>query len=181
MTDAPAMSYKSTWKDYEAQADVIADICSRHKHDRVLIHTTRWRHANDLADRLAKKGLQDRVWVPDAKTGRLEQIAKLTNPYPPDLIAIGPSFWEGLDLKQDLCRCVIVAKIPWGDRSDPVVAARLRQEGGGKWDRWCAALKVVQGCGRAVRDAEDYAVAYIADGSWNRVASYSPAWFHVET
>lgn len=181
MTDAPAMSYKSTWQDYEHQADVIAGICYQHKGERILIHTTRWKHAQDLVDRLTRKGLQDRVWIPSRTEGRLEQVAKLTNPSYTDLIAIGPSFWEGLDLKDDLCRCVIVAKIPWSDRSDPVVAARLRQEGGGKWDRWCAALKVVQGCGRAVRDAEDFAVAYIADGSWNRVASYAPKWFSVET
>lgn len=181
MTDAPAMSYKSTYADYEHQADVIAGICYQHKGERVLIHTTRWRHASDLADRLARKGLQDRVWVPNKTQSRLEQVAKLTNPSYTDLIAIGPSFWEGLDLKDDLCRCVIVAKIPWSDRSDPVVAARLRQDGGGKWDRWCAALRVVQGCGRAVRDADDFAVAYIADGSWNRVASFAPKWFSVQS
>lgn len=181
MTDAPAMNRKSTWQDYEHQADVIAAICYQHKGERILIHTTRWKHAQDLADRLARKGLQDRVWVPARTEGRLQQVAKLMNPYPPDLIAIGPSFWEGLDLKDDLCRCVIVAKVAYADFSDPVVAARLKQEGGNKWYRWCACLKTVQGCGRAVRDAEDFAVAYIADGSWNRVASFAPKWFKVES
>lgn len=180
LTDAPAMSFRSKWKDYEHQADVISEICHRHKGERILIHTTRWKHARDLADRLARKGLQDRVWVPEQGTGRIRQISKLFDESYTDMIAIGPSFWEGLDLREDLCRCVIVAKIPFADRSDPVVNARLKQEGGGKWDRWVAALKVVQGCGRAVRDADDYAVSYIADANWNRVAKYAPKWFNVE-
>lgn len=180
LTDAPAMSYKSTYADYERQADVIGSICHRHKGERVLIHTTRWKHARDLANRLSKRGLHNRIYVPKQGENRLTQVAKLMNPTPRDMIAIGPSFWEGLDLKEDLCRCVIVAKIPFQDRSDPVVAARLRQEGGGKWDRWVAALKVTQGLGRAVRDETDYAIGYIADGNWERVSKYAPSWLHVQ-
>jgi len=179
--DAPRMNYRSTYQDYEHQADIIAEVCRRHKGERILIHTTRWKHARDLADRLARKGLQDRVWVPEQGIGRIQQIQKLVNPTQTDLIAIGPSFWEGLDLKDDLCRCVIIAKVPFSDRSDPVVAARLRQPGGIKWDHWCAALKVVQGAGRGVRDADDYAATYICDANWSGVAKYAPKWFEIQT
>ena len=107
-------------------------------------------------------------------------MARLVTNIQDDLITIGPSFWEGVDLKEDLCRVIIVAKVPFQNRSDPVVAARLRQKGGQKWDSWVAALKVVQGCGRAVRDEKDFAVAYICDGHWPRVAKYAPEWFAVE-
>lgn len=178
LTDAPAMSYRSKWADYEEQADVIANICLRHPYERILVHVTRWKHANDLADRLARKGLQDRVWVPSTKQNRIQQIQELTNPRHPYRISIGPSFWEGIDYRE--ASVVIVAKVPFADRSDPVVSARLRQPNGGKWDRWCAALKVVQGCGRAVRDEDDYAVSYIADQNFVRVAKYVPSWFNVE-
>jgi len=178
--DSPAMSYRSTYKDYEHQADIVAHLCHKHKSERVLIHCTRWRHAHDLANRLSRKGLQDRVYVPNIKEGRLAQIAKLTVNTKPDLIAIGPSFWEGLDLRDDLCRAVIICKVPFQDRKDPVVAARLRQEGGQAWDRWVASMKVVQGVGRAVRDKEDYAVGYIVDNNWIRVQKYAPKWFNVQ-
>jgi len=180
LTDAPAMSYRSTEADYQKQADIIAGICKKHKGERILIHTTRWKHAKDLANRLSRLGLQDRVWVPNQKQGRIEQIKKLTTNDDPDLIALGPSFWEGLDLRGDLCRAVIVAKIPFSDRSDPVIATRLRQEGGNTWDRWVAALKVTQGCGRAVRDETDFAVAYICDHNWTRVSKHAPKWFKAE-
>jgi len=53
----------------------------------------------------------------------------------------------------------------------------LRQPGGIKWDHWCAALKVVQGAGRGVRDADDYAATYICDANWSGVAKYAPKWF----
>ena len=181
LTDAPAMSFRSRYADYEHQSDIIAAICYQHKGERILIHTTRWKHARDLANRLARKGLQDRVWVPEQGLGRIKQIAKLLDESYTNLIAIGPSFWEGLDLRGGLCRAVIVAKIPFADRSDPVVAARLRQDGGQQWDRWIAALRVVQGCGRAVRDADDFAVAYIADANWGRVAKFAPSWFQIQT
>lgn len=180
LTDAPAMSYKSTYADYERQSDVIGSICHRHKGERVLIHVTRWKHARDLANRLSKRGLHNRVYVPKQGENRLTQVARLLDLSRKDQITIGPSFWEGISLDHDLCRCVIIGKVPFQDRSDPVVAARLRQEGGQKWDRWVAALKVVQGCGRAVRDEEDYAVGYIADANWDRVATYAPAWFNVQ-
>jgi Rad3-related DNA helicase len=178
LADAPAMSWRSKWKDYEEQADVIAYICLKHPYERILIHTTRWKHAKDLADRLARKGLQDRVWVPDTKKQtRIEQVAELTNPQHPYRITISPSFWEGLDYRSG--SVAIIAKVPFQDRSDPVVATRIRQEGGNRWDKWVAALKCVQGCGRVVRDAEDYAVSYICDGNWSRVSSFAPAWFNV--
>lgn len=179
LCDAPAMSYRSTYKDYELQADVIAGLCHRHLDERIVIHVTRWKHAQDLQRRLSRKGLSDRLYVPNPQRGRISQIANLLTNKKKDMVAIGPSFWEGLDLRGDLCRVIIVAKVPFQDRKDPIVAARLKQEGGQKWDRWVAALKVVQGCGRAVRDETDYAVSYIADSNWERVAKYAPQWFEV--
>jgi len=179
--DAPAINYKSTWKDFDEQADIIAEIVARHAHERVLIHTTTWKHSQRLADRLARRGHQDRVWVPDRKVGRTQQVAAFLSHPKPDLVAVSPSYWEGLDLKDDLCRAVIVAKVPFADRSDAVVKARLQQPGGMVWDHWQASLRVCQGIGRGTRHAEDFGVGYIVDANWRLVKSQAPSWFATQT
>lgn len=179
--DAPAMNWKSNWQSYDKQADIITQIVINHPHERVLIHVTTWKSVEHLAQRLARRGLQDRVWVPDKTKGRIQQIETFLHHPQSDLVIVSPSYWEGLDLKDDLCRAIIVAKVPFADRSDPVVAARLRQEGGSTWDHWQAALKVCQGIGRGTRHADDFCVGYIVDSNWRLVQSQAPSWFETQT
>ena len=78
-------------------------------------------------------------------------------------VVMGPSLLEGLDLKDDLSRFAIFAKVPYLSLSDKFVATKLKINP--EWYRWKAIVNILQGTGRSVRSETDWAVTYILDGS----------------
>lgn len=79
------------------------------------------------------------------------------------------SFWEGVDVKGDALRLVVIDKLPFASPDDPIVRARsehLRRTGGnpfGDYQLPEAALALKQGVGRLIRSEEDRGVVAICD------------------
>ncbi|WP_317930592.1 ATP-dependent DNA helicase DinG [Halioxenophilus sp. WMMB6] len=79
------------------------------------------------------------------------------------------SFAEGLDLPGDYCRHVIIAKIPFAVPDDPIEAALaewIDQRGGNAFMEISvpdAAIKLVQACGRLLRNESDSGKISILD------------------
>ena len=181
--DAPKLSYRSTESDYERQADVIAQaILSFNPTWSGVIHVNKKSAAPDLADRLARKGLQDRIWV-TPQVGTDKQLAtwnvvKRSRVGP---IAIAWAWHEGVDLGDE--RICINAKIPFGQLGDPYEKARFEYSRAFYAQR--AAWSLQQQLGRTRRGREeDYdtdnevrGLVAIADGNWTRVRKYLSADF----
>lgn len=73
---------------------------------------------------------------------------------------------EGLDLKDDLCRLNIIAKIRWPYLGDPWTAKKRAYYGGDLW-YLCEALKfVVQAAGRSTRSSTDFSTIIVKDLSF---------------
>ena len=76
------------------------------------------------------------------------------------------SFWEGIDVPGDKLSLVIISKLPFPNRSDPVVEAR-RARAGNKWfmhvDLPDMILDLRQGVGRLIRSKQDRGVIAILD------------------
>jgi len=173
---SPEMTAKAGEKEYEAQADTIAWVVGQQsKEDRGIVFTTSWYRVEQMAKALGRRGLSDRIYVPNkGKTG--QQVDGFLNGGP-GTIAIVPIFsWgHGLDLTPDKCNFSILAKTPWMDWGDPYVQARAKRKGGRKWyDTWAAILGT-QALFR-VRSGN----RYIVDGSWKRVHKYAPRWLRAE-
>jgi len=181
--DAPKMGYKSTQQDYERQANVIAEaIKSVDPTWSGFIHVTRKDEAKLLADRLARRGLQDRVWVtPGHKTyvGTDRQIKawEARKRRHPNSICVSWSMWEGIDGRDE--KICIAAKTPFGSLGDPYEKARMRYSG--KFYLQRAAWQLEQGLGRTRRgreqdydgsNGEKHGLVCIADGNYTRVRSY---------
>lgn len=79
------------------------------------------------------------------------------------------SFWEGVDVKGEALRLVIIEKLPFASPDDPVVKARIdhiQATGGNAFKDYQlpeAALALKQGAGRLIRSEEDYGAVVICD------------------
>jgi ATP-dependent DNA helicase DinG len=79
------------------------------------------------------------------------------------------SFWEGVDVKGEALRLVIIEKLPFASPEDPLVRARIEHltaSGGNAFRDYQlpeAALALKQGSGRLIRSEDDYGVVVICD------------------
>lgn len=79
------------------------------------------------------------------------------------------SFWEGVDVKGQALRLVVIEKLPFASPDDPIVKARiahLQANGGNAFRDFQlpeAALALKQGVGRLVRSEDDYGVVVLCD------------------
>ena len=86
------------------------------------------------------------------------------------------SFWEGVDVKGDQLRCVIIDKLPFRAPNDPVYRRRLQRVNQGGGNAFIevqvpeATISLRQGAGRLIRDAGDRGVVALCD---NRLHSRS--------
>lgn len=79
------------------------------------------------------------------------------------------SFWEGVDVRGEALRCVLIDKIPFASPGDPVLEARinsLRERGGNPFRSIqipAAVIQLKQGIGRLIRDKADFGVLVLCD------------------
>ena len=115
--------------------------------------------------------LRERLDFPllvQGETGRrqlLEQFRESGN-----AVLLGAaSFWQGIDVRGDALRCVIIDRLPFASPADPVSAARierLRRQGREPFREYQlpqAVLALRQGAGRLIRDPEDRGLLVVGD------------------
>lgn len=106
-------------------------------------------------------------YFPDAITygnGASKQHALAEYAARPDGLLIGQSLWRGVDLKDDLCRTNIIAKVPWLPLSRTV---RNRKTADGGYYIRSAMQEIIQALGRGVRGPDDWCRNYIVDGNFS--------------
>jgi ATP-dependent DNA helicase DinG len=79
------------------------------------------------------------------------------------------SFWEGVDVRGEGLRAVVIARLPFRVPNDPIVLARseaIEARGGSAFAEYAlpqAVIKLRQGFGRLIRSHDDSGVVVIAD------------------
>lgn len=79
------------------------------------------------------------------------------------------SFWEGVDIKGDALKCLIITKLPFEVPTEPIAAARtedIKKHGGNPFYEYSlprAVLKFKQGFGRLIRSSQDTGRVVICD------------------
>ena len=87
---------------------------------------------------------------------------------PEPLVFLSPAVERGIDLRDDLCRFIVLTKMPFSNlHEDKQAAARYYSNKDGK--RWYAsqtARRIVQCLGRGCRSVDDYCSNYILDSNF---------------
>jgi len=123
--------------------------------DLVALHHT-------LKDRLAGHDLT--LLAQDRRRG-IRAIRERFVTEPATSLFATKSFWEGFDAVGDTLRCVVIARIPFAQPSDPLVQAR-REIDPQSWDHSVlpeALIEIKQAVGRLIRSSSDTGFVIIAD------------------
>ena len=177
--DCPRMGMASVKKnpDYiEYQADAIAEFIKDYDDTwHWLIHAQSKKKIYELAGRLSKRGLEDRVWtVPEVATD--DQIAAWEKRRRIPTIILSWSWSEGVDLPE--VNGVITADVPFGFLGDDYIKARMKVYP--QMYRQSAAWEMEQRLGRTrrgvaahynINGAEPKAVG-IADANYSMLMKY---------
>lgn len=158
-------------------AKTVNNIMSIHKNEKGIIHTTSYFQLEYIKNNLNKENLH-RLIESGPNTDRIETLQRHSQNTRPTVL-ISPSFYQGIDLKDDLSRFQIITKIPYPDLSDKKVAALRKKDM--NWYLWNTIVRLTQTYGRSIRSQEDHASTYILDSNINyllrNVNDMFPSWF----
>lgn len=139
----------------------IDEIVGKYPDAKGIIHTHNFA-IMDYILRHSSKSTKSRLLNQHDFTDKSELLA--THAQSKNSVIIAPAMHEGIDLKDDLSRFQIIAKVPFANCFDDKQLAR-RVELDHKYYTWLTALRLIQSYGRSVRSETDYADTYILDES----------------
>lgn len=142
----------------------IINIINNHKNIKGIIQTGSYAFADSLYNTVPEE-IKNRLLIYNDsknKEEKLDEFYKST-----DKILIGPSLLEGIDLKDDLCRFIIVMKIPYPSLGDKFVERKSKMNP--QWYIWKTVNALIQGIGRGVRNENDWCETYILDATLDNI------------
>ncbi len=149
----------SVWPLLQASDGGVFFLCTSHRAVKQVGEYLRERIEKDELDwSLLVQGEASRAEL-------LDQFRVLTNP----VLVGAASFWEGVDIRGDGLRLVIIDKLPFAPPDDPVFQAKselIKNRGGNAFQDLSlpdAAIALKQGAGRLIRDETDWGVLLIGD------------------
>ena len=120
-----------------------------------------------LAEQMPRRGIDLPLLLQGegSRTELLERFRALGNA----VLVASQSFWEGVDVKGDALKLVVIDKLPFAPPDDPVLSARIeamKRQGRNAFMEYQlphAAIILKQGAGRLIRDEADRGVLMICD------------------
>jgi len=158
-----SMTYKEKETAEPLMAQGVRDVVNMHPGDRVLVHAVSYHLAATITKFL--KDNVNRPVVTYTNAGEKEAALRRYREMP-GAIMVASSMDRGVDLKDDDCRVVIIAKIPYPSLKDPQVSKRMHMPGGEEWYAVQTVRSIVQMTGRGVRSKEDWAKTYMLDAQF---------------
>jgi ATP-dependent DNA helicase DinG len=115
--------------------------------------------------------LQGDLPFPLLKQGEMpkNRLLELFKSTPNSVLCATSSFWQGVDVRGDALRAVIIDKLPFHVPTEPLVAARihrLTEQGENPFMSYTvpdAIITLKQGLGRLIRSREDWGILAVLD------------------
>jgi ATP-dependent DNA helicase DinG len=138
-------------------SSIVDSLMNKHQNEKGLILTTSYELAGNI---FRYSNNKHRLLLTKDMSAKevLEKHAR-TNAN----VILTPTMWEGVDLRDDLCRFIIIAKTPYPSLADKRI--KVKAERDKDWYYSVTLMRLIQGCGRGVRHEKDYCITYILDSN----------------
>ncbi len=162
------LSYGSTEEDELEVIKTIDRILDEHSNERGLILTSSVPRCQKILRHLSPKNAR-RVRICHSKNKDGKTQDEIISEHVSDQrgVLLSSSLWEGVDLKDDLSRFQIIAKVPYPNYKEKRTKAKMD-----KFPLWYTSqtlIKLLQGFGRSIRSETDWARTYVLDTAVNNV------------
>ncbi|MDE1842926.1 MAG: ATP-dependent DNA helicase [Thaumarchaeota archaeon] len=158
------LSYSSSKDDELAVIKKIDDILSQHDSERGLILTSSEKRCSDIKNNLSEKNRRRiRICHSRNENGMTQDEVLQEHSRDENGVLLSSSLWEGVDLKDDLSRFQIIAKVPYPNLSEK--RTKIKMQKFPLWYKSQTLTKLLQGFGRSIRSEEDWAVTYVLDSA----------------
>ncbi len=162
------LSYGSTEEDEIEVIKTIDRILDEHSTVRGLILTSSIPRCQKIIRYLSPKNTRRiRLCHSKNKDGKTQDEVISEHASDPTGVLLSSSLWEGVDLKDDLSRFQIIAKVPYPNYKEKRTKAKMD-----KFPTWYTSqtlTKLLQGFGRSIRSNDDWAKTYVLDTAVNNV------------
>ena len=162
------LSYRSTEEDELEVIKTIDKILDKHSSDRGLILTSSIPRCQKIIRYLSPKNTKRiRICHSKNKNGKTQDEVISEHASDPTGVLLSSSLWEGVDLKDNLSRFQIIAKVPYPNYKEKRTKAKMD-----KFPLWYTSqtlTKLLQGFGRSIRSEDDWAKTYVLDTAANNV------------
>lgn len=166
--DVASVTNKTKNEAWPAITQALGHLIDDNPGVRILVHTvsyqlTKFIHDNivhdtrDTTSIMSYRNAQDRERV-------LEEFLEVD-----DAVLLAPSFERGIDLPEEDCQVIVIAKVPFPYLGDKQIGARLRGQGGQNWYAVQTIRAIVQMTGRGMRSTEDWCDTVILDSQFKRL------------
>ena len=160
--------YRMTYREKDASFPKLKEMTYKilDNHDRVkgIIQTGSYENAKRLYNEAPSK-IKMRLLLYENSKEKDMLIKKHKESF--NTVLIGPSLNEGIDLPGDLCRFIIIFKIPYPQLQDKLVQAKMKVFP--TWYKSKTSNCVIQGIGRGNRFKDDWCITYIIDGCFKEL------------
>jgi len=164
-----SMSYKEKRDTLPKISADVNKIMNLYPDKKGMIYTVNWEIYDHIFSTISTKNRRRLLGHKNGdRNTALYEFIKMKSPR----VLITPSLSEGIDLKDDRARFLIVVKMPYPNMSDPQVKAKKDVDQ--DWFRYQTVLTLIQVCGRGVRSPEDWCDIYILDSCFNQIRN--PGW-----
>ena len=155
------LNYKNKEQEMPKIIREIEKILDEHPEENGMIFVTSYDYQDMIMKGISQKYLERIFEIKrgENKTKKLDEFKSYKNK-----VSISPGLWFGYDFKDDMSRFQIIVKAPYAPLADQRTKAKMtRLDHGRYWYDLLACQKLVQGCGRSIRNKKDHAVTYLLD------------------
>lgn len=169
------MTYANKDEAWPKLVPAINEIMARYPRERVLVHTVSYGLSSYLTDQIRSPRCVTYRSAGE-RDGAITEFLAI-----PNGVLFASSLDRGIDLPDDACRVVVIAKIPYPALGDKQISARLHSPGGQAWYTMHTVRTMVQQSGRGMRHEGDWCDTWVLDGMflklWQEHRDMIPEWW----